>query len=82
MNLIAESENIGEVMDKDPFTFCKYRGGLTAIMQRKENKKEKPISHNIWLWGGTGTGKTRWAVDYAISNNKSFWISGENLQWF
>lgn len=69
-------------MDENPVLFCQYKSGVTALMHRKAGmaKKEKPVVW--WVWGATGTGKTRFAVQFAEEHQYQYWISGENLKWF
>lgn len=69
-------------MQNAPLLFCRYRSGLTAIMLQKEQNNEKPLPDTCWLWGPTGTGKTRFAIEFAEEHKLAYWISGENLKWF
>lgn len=50
---------------------------LTTFKQQKNTYKKKEV---FWLWGSTGTGKTKRAFE--IVGDKSFWISSDNLKWF
>jgi hypothetical protein len=36
----------------------------------------------IWLYGPTGAGKTRAAVEFADKIGEPYWISGRDLSWF
>lgn len=45
-------------------------------------QKPKIPPRVTWLWGSTGSGKTRYAVEQAESQGKDYWISGSGLKWF
>lgn len=47
-------------------------------LARKQPLREKKV---IWLYGETGTGKTRYATEIAEIYG-DYWISSESLQWF
>lgn len=79
---IDDNQTLADLMKNAPLLFCRYRSGLTAIMLRKEQDSTKPTSVIEWLWGPTGSGKSRYAIEFAEKNKLSYWISGENLKWF
>lgn len=50
-------------MDEYPQLYCQYRSGVKDILLRKQQKEAKPVPKVIWIWGATGTGKTRYATE-------------------
>jgi len=59
-------------------TFVKYHRGLLALKHEWDacTVREAPIV--CWLYGATGTGKTRWVFD----NEVNLWVSSKDLDWF
>lgn len=57
--IIEDCENMGDIMDKHPEEYCRYRNGLKDLMNRKQSKNRYIKPPNvIWKYGPTGTGKT------------------------
>jgi len=57
-----------------------YQSIRMAECYLKHNEKQRDwIPEVHWLWGPTGAGKTRRAVELAGTD---FWISGRNLKWW
>lgn len=79
---LSQAGSLANFMDNNPVLYCQYKSGVTALMQRKAalEVKVKPICW--WIWGATGAGKTRFAVQFSEENHYQYWISGENLKWF
>lgn len=62
--IIESCETIGEIMQKEPETYCQYRNGIRDLMREKQSKNrffKQPTV--IWIYGKTGTGKTRAAFE-------------------
>lgn len=71
----VQSEGILATKIKHPEVYVKYHSGLDKLaFQRPRNFKP----HVVWIWGPTGTGKTRRVVE----SNNDLWISGRNLKWW
>lgn len=51
-----------------------------ALEMNRPPEKEKPFV--MWFFGETGYGKTYDAVNVAVSNGDTYWISNGTLQWF
>lgn len=65
-----------EVLDEHPGMLVRYSKGLMLLKTMVSlDRTEKP--EVTWLWGKTGTGKTRTAVE----TNKSFYIK-DGTQWW
>lgn len=68
---------IKKVIEKNPVEFVKYHAGLEKLAFRLQPQRDfKPEVY--WVWGPTGTGKTRAVVQI----EPDLWISGKNLQWW
>lgn len=81
---ILEGTTLEEIMTTDPVTYCKYRNGLKDIasVAAKNNTKEFRNVSTTVLYGPTGTGKTRTAMEeatYKISaGDIGSWWDGYN----
>lgn len=64
MEDVIECKNISEVIEKMPDTYVRYRNGIKDIIEhkKKNDRYYKPIEV-IWVYGPTGTGKTRIAFE-------------------
>jgi len=71
------------VLKDDDFaaTFIKYPNGLTAYRNMFEAKRVGPPTV-FWIYGETGTGKTRSSVEWAERRGLDYWMSLGGLQWF
>lgn len=80
---IQEGKTLGELA-ADPelaSTYVRNYRGLRALaneMAMKQSLREKKV---VWLYGATGTGKTRFAADIAKIYG-DYWMSSGSLQWF
>lgn len=61
--------------------FVKYSRGFTALQSKLIKPREDPPKI-LWLYGATGTGKTRCAYEFAADNGLSLWVSNSTLSWF
>lgn len=61
----------------------KFHRGLTFLRSLLAEQRCEP-PNVYWLWGETGSGKTRCAVEFAEAQEKKddWWISSGSLQWF
>lgn len=58
----AVSEGLKKIADDHPAEFVRYHRGLKALIDSKlSHRTEKPKV--LWLWGKSGTGKTKYAFD-------------------
>jgi len=70
---------IKKLVLEHPREFVKYSSGLEKLAMKyvkPRDPKEPPVI--TWLYGKTGTGKTRQVVE----KEPDLWISGKNLQWW
>lgn len=74
--LIREGQPIDVVAERLPTTYVKYTRGLQALhTMNAKHRTEAP--EVFWLWGATGVGKTRTAVEYGGSH----YIKDETKWW-
>lgn len=75
-NLVKEKGIMG-VVNEMPEMYVKYHSGLEKLFHRiSTDRTIKPIV--TWIYGKTGTGKTRHVFD----KHQDIWISNKNLQWW
>lgn len=73
--------NEGLINETQCANMIKARETIARATLAKIKKREKPTV--LWLWGSTGSGKTRTALELAEESGCSYWIShSEKLQWF
>lgn len=83
---LKENQNLVELVQDTSFAVCyvKYTRGINALtdLYRKQNDRIPPKI--VWLWGKTGAGKTRSALELGriIFGNEGVWLSNTNHQWF
>lgn len=58
----------------------RHHKGLQALLTIRA--KKATTRKITWYWGPTGTGKTRAAVDYAMSSGKRWYICDVEGSWF
>lgn len=61
----------------------KYSRGL-QVLRSYQHKRRDPGDPPkvIWLYGPTGTGKTRTCIEEAERNGLTYWMSSGSLRWF
>jgi len=75
-DMVQEKKTIREIAEAEPVTFIKYHRGIQAL--RTALMKPRTEAPNVvWLYGATGTGKTRFAHD----NSDSVYIK-DGTQWW
>lgn len=84
---ILEGQSVRELAhdpDVGAVAVVKYHKGLTILRSLVQPPRDGPPKV-FWLFGPTGTGKTRCAFESArilAGNDNAIWISPGNLQWF
>lgn len=74
-DLLQKGGTITDVKREYPTTYMKFHNGIEKLAtQPKRNFKPEVI----WIYGKTGTGKTRMVVE----KETDLWISGKNLRWW
>lgn len=70
---------LAQIINENPDYYVRYHNGFDKLQYKLvKPRTEKPFV--TWLWGPTGTGKTR-HVTKKYTYDK-VWISGRNLEWF
>lgn len=71
------------VLKDDDFavTYIKYPIGLTNYRNMFEGHREGPPVV-FWIYGDTGTGKTKSSVEWTERRGLEYWMSLGSLQWF
>lgn len=73
---IVNSDNIASIA-----TIVRYPRGLQSISNLLTPPDRRPPVV-AWLYGPTGVGKTRCAVEFAKLHSGEYWMSSGSLQWF
>ncbi len=80
-NRMMLERNLEDLVDEGEISLYRYKQLLVArnqyYMSRRANKARLPPKV-YWLWGPTGSGKTRYAVEQA---GDEYWISNHS-EWF
>lgn len=79
---------------KQSYAYAKEKKGLAVYLEEQEPnfqdirifqiasrtfQKDRRFKPEVyWIWGATGTGKTR----YVVEKEQDLWISGKNLRWW
>lgn len=76
-----QTSGLAAVAQEHPTTFVKFPNGLKALSERYETPRStKPTV--LWWYGGTGTGKTFTAFEFARTQSLSIWKSSRTLRWW
>lgn len=76
LNVLKES-GIKRLRDEFPEVYIKYPRGISD-MAAHYMQRDKPVPRVEWIWGPTGSGKTRSVVEMEAD----LWISPGELKWF
>ncbi len=63
-----------------PHMMLKYPGGCKLVANYAQKSVYKPTPRIVWLYGDTGTGKTKFVHDCTVP--AELWCSGDSLKWF
>lgn len=85
--LLKEGKSIRDIVNSDDIpsisTFVRYPKGLNAVANLLRLRgRQPPIV--FWLYGSTGVGKTRCAVEFGTlyGGEDGIWMSSGSLKWF
>lgn len=74
---IIKDKGLTAIKNEMPETYVKFHSGFDKLaLHYDKERTTKP--HVVWLWGPTGSGKTR----YVFDKEKDLWVSGRDLRWF
>lgn len=74
-----KTEGMEGLIGKHPSSYVKYSSGFDKLSFRiQESRVGRP--RVWWLYGSTGTGKTK--LVYSMERSENLWISGDDLRWF
>lgn len=71
------NEGLREVAETTPVTFVKFHKGLTALAYRMNSEVNRSPPNVEWIYGPTGVGKTR----YAVEKTSTFFIKDGTIWW-
>lgn len=77
--ILKDGGTMSDIMEKEFETYCKYRNGIkdyAALIEKKNRKEFRKVEVEV-LWGETGTGKTKTAMETA-----EFKIHADQLKWW
>jgi len=80
---IKEGKTLRQLAESQPVAVVKFFKGLTVLRSlTRPHRSGRPYVY--WLYGSTGTGKTRtaFAVAQKIGGQDGVWISSGTLKWF
>lgn len=75
-----KTNTITETAITHPIQFIKYHNGIKALKQEMLKKTKKIPPRVIWIYGKSGTGKTKYVYDN--HDQDDIWKSHGSLQWF
>lgn len=79
--LAVQEGGIQGLVDTHPTLYVKYTRGFESLANRLQPQRStQPMVW--WIWGPTGTGKTRLVHDLEGLEPDHTWISGDDLKWF
>lgn len=80
--LVSSGATLKDIAEEHPTQVIKFHKGIEKLIELKREIEPRSWKTNvIVLWGGTGTGKTKRAIDDAavpISWNKDFFLNYDN----
>lgn len=75
-----EHRSLPRFKEDNPHLYVKYARGFSTLLEPKPRDLDDPPPNIIWLYGPTGTGKTRYV--YAQQPRHDLWVSSNSLEWF
>lgn len=75
VELVKQGASIKDIKEEYPMQYIKFHGGIEKLVTQKKRDFKPEV---VWIWGKTGTGKTRMVVE----SEPDLWISGKNLRWW
>ena len=76
--MILLGASTAEVIEESPASFIRYQRGIAALRSETKKHRDREVEPHVeWLYGPTGVGKTRTAVE----SSQSFYIKDETKWW-
>lgn len=76
---LLKDRDLSKVAEEYPEQYVKYHSGLGALL-RDTNKSSRKLPKVFWLYGPSGTGKTRFAM--RNTNESNVYITSNGIKWF
>lgn len=82
-DILSGGATMEELASENGAVVVKYFKGLTVYKSLIAPPRQLMAPTVYWLYGKTGTGKTRCAIELGnLCHPNSVWISNDSLQWF
>jgi len=80
-NMVQDGKRMREIADEAPDVFVKFHKGLAALATLYQETRTTPPVVN-WLWGPTGTGKTRAAYSESEASGAVPYFKMSTNKWW
>jgi hypothetical protein len=71
-DLQSDNKSLSDINKEDPYFYGTHERALVASYTRTRDDKPRVKPEVTWIYGKTGSGKTRWAYDYFQGNYDNF----------
>ncbi|AHH31475.1 replication-associated protein [Dragonfly larvae associated circular virus-6] len=82
--MVRNGASLEQVAEENPEVYVRYSRGLQALQTKvMKHRTERP--NVTWIWGSTGVGKTRYAVElcdsFYMKDGTKWWDGYEQQKW-